>query len=504
MHKGAEPSPGRSERTDAGARPPSTGDVAPSASHASRPRKPSGVWYVVSRTVRLGVGVIALAVAVGVVVVANMTRPEPERKSVVEQAPLVRTVAVAERPAPKVWTGYGAARAMVSSEVSAQVSARVIDRPEAIEDGAPVRAGDLLVRLEAVDLEQRLDAAQQLVAATQAELDGLDAERTRLEERIELSESELAIERADLKRYVDALERGAGNRAEAERRQNAVTRVERELSGLLQQLEVWPTRRAGAQARLLQLRAEVRLREEELARTEIRSPISGYVQSIEVEEGELVSVGAPIARVVDLSQIEIPLRLPVSASGAVRVGDRVELRADGTANGSTAGSGRWTGVVERIAPESDAATRTLTVFILVRQDPEDRARRLLPGRFVTGRVESSVAAPRLIAPRRAVEGDRLLVAAKPPASNSMNGAGRRASARRVVVSHQIEARFPDIDPNETQWVVFEDADVEPGERVIVSNLDQLDDGSLVRVETPALAGERGDDAGAEAEVGRGG
>ncbi|MEO0482516.1 MAG: HlyD family efflux transporter periplasmic adaptor subunit [Planctomycetota bacterium] len=500
MHQGDESSTDRSDGIDAGERPRAA------ASAATRPSRPQGAWLIVSRAVRLGVGVVALLVAIGLVVVANMARPEPERKSVVEQAPLVRTVAVAVREAPRVWTGYGTARAMTSAEVSAQVSARVVERPAEIEDGARVNAGDLLARLEPIDFEQRLEAAKQLAAATQAELDGLGFERERLRERIELVEQELAIETADLSRYVDALERGAGNRAEAERRQNVVNRVSRERSSLLQQIEVWPTRQASAQARLLQLNADIRLREEELARTKIRSPISGYVQSIGVEVGELLAVGAPVARVVDLSLIEIPLRLPVSASGALAVGDRVDVMADGPMDGSPGNRGEgWTGVVERIAPESDAATRTLTVFALVRQDPSARAGRLLPGRFVTARVESSESAPRLIAPRRAVDGDRVLVAAD---GAEGDGLGRRASSRRVVVSHQIEARFPEIDPDETQWAVFESADLEAGQRVIVSNLDQLNDGSLVRIESPALAGER-ENAEAEAQaktgpVGRGG
>ncbi|MEL7472114.1 MAG: efflux RND transporter periplasmic adaptor subunit [Planctomycetota bacterium] len=453
------------------------------------------------------VGLVALLIAVGVVAFAAAVRPEPEKQAIVEQAPLVRTTPVASAPVAREWTGYGTARAMDVAEVAAQVAARVEARPDAIEAGAPVAAGDLIVRLELIDFENRLEAARQLAEATRSELDGWDVENRRIGDQLALLQGELDIERRDYRRYVDALERGAGNTSEAERRQASVKRVEREFTSLAERSEMMPSRRAGVLARLAQQRAEVRLREQELARAEIRAPIGGYLQTVSVEEGELLSVGASVARIVDLSKIEVPLRIPVSAATSVSVGDGVRLSSDGEGS-STASS--WEGRIERVAPEADASTRTLTVFVAVEQDPSgDRAAAggslLLPGQFVMGRVTAASRVTRLVVPRRAVDEEYVLIARPRD-----DGVSARAEARRVRVAHAIEGSLPEIDEAETQWLVLEvDSGLEAGDALIVSNLDALRDGSLVRLRAAGEARVRAvsDDAerkGASAGVGGGG
>lgn len=452
----------------------------------ARERSPGahGVWRRLAWVVRGVVGLAVLALAVGLIAVAAAVRPEPERQDIVERAPLVRVTPVGEARVARVWTGYGTARAMNTAEVAAQVSDRVVERPDGIEDGARVSSGDLIVRLDPVDFQARLESAERLVEGTQAELDGLEIEAERLAEQVALLESELELELRDLRRYSEALERGAGTVSEAERRQRLAKQVERTLSALRERRELLPSRRAALEARLLQQEADVRLRREDLARTEIRSPIDGFLQSVSVEEGELVSVGQTVARVVDLSRVEAPLRLPISASGAIARGDTVTLEADG------ADSTRWTGEVDRIAPEADPSTRTVTVFAVVQQAPEEAVgagravdasgrRLLLPGQFVMGEVSSESAEPRLIVPRRAVDGDRVLVAGSAPGVSA--SAAARATGRRVVVSHHIEGSFPLIDPAETQWAVLVSSDLSAGDRVIVTNLDQLGEGALVRV-----------------------
>ena len=56
----------------------------------------------------------------------------------------------------------------------------------------------------------------------------------------------------------------------------------------------------------------------------------------------------------------------------------------------------------------------------------------------------------------------------------------RATGRDVVVSHYVEASYPSLDPIETQWAVIA-AGLSEGDRVIASNSDQIEHGTLVQI-----------------------
>ena len=138
--------------------------------------------------------------------------------------------------------------------------------------------------------------------------------------------------------------------------------------------------------------------------------------------------------------------------GRVAAGDDVRLTAEGPPPLS------WTGSIGRIAPESDASTRSATVFVEVRQRPDADSRTLLrPGQFVMGSVISRERTDSLVLPRRSVDAGRVLVARpwregdpEPPESAVTPMVVREGE---VVTTTFIEDRFASIDPAETQWVV---------------------------------------------------
>lgn len=59
--------------------------------------------------------------------------------------------------------------------------------------------------------------------------------------------------------------------------------------------------------------------------TFVKAPVSGTLDAINVNEGEFVAPGAPVARVVDLSNLELETELSESYLTAVKVGDEVEV-----------------------------------------------------------------------------------------------------------------------------------------------------------------------------------
>ncbi len=427
-----------------------------------------------SRAVRAVAGLLVLAAAYGIFALLMETAKEPSQTEVEQVLTVVGTVPVQSVRVPRQWEGYGTARAMHSADVSAQLTARVKSRPQSLEEGVRIAAGEVIAELDAVDVDSALASQQSAATAIESELVGLEVELRSLNERLELGDDELAIEQRMLDRFNEAQSRGGANPMDIDLRQALVRRLERDIASLRQQVRLIDSRRARLEAQLAEANARVRKSQEDVARATIRSPLNGIVQRIDVEVGELLTAGSMVARIVDLRTIEIPLRMPVSSSTSIRVGDRVEVRTD------SARSGRWDGTVARIAPEADAGRRTITVYAEVRQQAAtggSLAALLLPGQFVIGRVFSAVGESHAIVPRSSLNGDRVL-AMEP----TIDG-GFVARSRPVVIEFQFSGEFPTIHPLETQWAAVRSGDAAPlPERVIVSNLEMLRDGARVRPE----------------------
>lgn len=66
----------------------------------------------------------------------------------------------------------------------------------------------------------------------------------------------------------------------------------------------------------------------DLENTSITAPFSGTIESIDAEEGELVSPGTPVFRLIGRNGKKIRLGVPARYSGAVTVGDTVEVWFD--------------------------------------------------------------------------------------------------------------------------------------------------------------------------------
>ena len=178
---------------------------------------------------------------------------------------------------------------------------------------------------------------------------------------------------------------------------------------------------------------------------------------MEVEVGENLGVGQRVARVVDVSRIEVPLRLPASARSSLRLGDEVVLRSAGSGNET------WRASVARIAPEDDQATRTMAVYAEVMQEP-DQPGGLAPGQFLRGLISSSTNNLRWVIPRRALAGERIYLIE--------NG---RVVSRVVKIDFQIERTYPELGLADVQWVVLREP-LQEGEQVVVNGSRSMSEG----------------------------
>lgn len=412
--------------------------------------------------------VIVGSLSIALVIVFALIKTAPRAQFVDAPAPTrqVQVMQAAPVPVRRQWRGFGTAEPMDAVDVPAEVSAVVAMLPKEILVGAQVQAGDLIARLEESDFVQQQQIITQRIAETDAQLAQLEIERVSLNERVEWLADEMELSRRELARVQQAFDRDGALQREVDvveqalRTRQRLERVAREDLG-----EIKP-RRLRFEAQKSAHQAELAVATKNVERCAIRSPITGVLQDVDIEQGERVAIGERIVRVVNLEHIEVELKLPASARASVRRDDDVELFSRGSLGQS------WTGTVTRIAPADDEQ-RTMGVFVEVTQDPHG-PKVLAPGRFVEGFVTSRDAAPRFVVPRRAiVDGHVLLI---------LDGVIQRQEIR---VDFYVMADFRQFGVAAEQWAVL--ADPFPDDARIVVNMSRsLREGVSVE---PVLANE---------------
>jgi len=132
-----------------------------------------------------------------------------------------------------------------------------------------------------------------------------------------------------------------------------------------------------------------------MAASDLRAttPMAGVVALRYVNLGQQVTMGTPLFRIVDPSQLIVAINLPESSLGRIFEGQSVYVESDALAGE------QFDGKVERISPVVDPRTGTLRVQVSL---GDDAAKRLKPGMFVKSHIIIADRPDAQAIPRRAV------------------------------------------------------------------------------------------------------
>ena len=132
---------------------------------------------------------------------------------------------------------------------------------------------------------------------------------------------------------------------------------------------------------------------QQLADTEIRSPITGIVGERSVEPGAMISTNTRLFHVLDPEPLLAVIHIPDASRQSLRAGQGVQIQA--------AGGVQATGVIDRISPVVDAESGTVKVTVELDAAGTD-AGMLVPGSFVTVQVPTETRPNAVVVPKRAI------------------------------------------------------------------------------------------------------
>jgi len=116
---------------------------------------------------------------------------------------------------------------------------------------------------------------------------------------------------------------------------------------------------AQAAAAVAAQEAEVERIDDQLGKHTIRSPFEGWVVGRFTEEGQWLSRGGLVARIAELSRVEVEVQVPELAIASLATGMDVRLEFDAARDQT------WIGRVERVVPQADLLSRSFPVKVML-------------------------------------------------------------------------------------------------------------------------------------------
>jgi multidrug resistance efflux pump len=328
---------------------------------------------------------VLAAVALGIITAGlggcgRQSANNPSGAGSQKKAPLVEVATVQLGDIARVLQTTGTVVSANEVQISSKVEQRIIWLD--VRESDRVTKGQVLVRLDATELEAQTRQAQAEIRVAQARLRDIEAgsriqEIRGAEAAVRQAEAQLASARAaaedarrDVERQRQLLAIGGASQQEVDhaqtRHEAARSQVEateaavtaaRERLGLL--------REGAAQTQLALAREQVAQAKDKLAYWQaqaqfyvIRSPLSGVVTRVYQHTGDLASPKAPVLAIADTSQTIIRSSITDTEAARFRVGQPVNAEVDALP-GDKAVPLR----ISRIYPAADAGSQLVTVEV---------------------------------------------------------------------------------------------------------------------------------------------
>ena len=296
------------------------------------------------------------------------TAPVLEPSSVEKLATTVRVVEIQPKSVQLKVNSQGSVMPSTESQLIPEVSGKVSWMSPNLVAGGYFDDQEILIRVDDTDYKTKLDRAQANLTRAEAEQQHNEFEYRRMQSLV---------------------------------KRNLVSRSQLENS--LRAYRV-------AEASLQDATANFNQAEQDLARTQIRAPFAGLVRSENVDIGQFVSRGSPIATIYAGNQAEV--RLPIADRQLAFLNIHVSIRGEiprefqpeVTLTAQYAGQTlEWKGNIVRSEAEIDVSSRM--VQLVARVESNSNPVPLSIGLFVSAEIQGLAAKNVVVLPREALRND---------------------------------------------------------------------------------------------------
>jgi HlyD family secretion protein len=304
--------------------------------------------------------------------------------------------------------------------VSAQVEGRI--QKLLVDEGTPVKAGDLIAVLDASELQTQEAAAAANIASVQHKVSEMehtekstsgstssDVANTRAmlsSAKAQLAQAKAALERteSDSRRMIELAKAGVQSdqdrvqaetnlraaQATVQAQQDLVKAAEANLNSAIARTQQANAAKSTVQATEADLKNAIAQKNQAAVRlgyTNVYAPVTGTVSVRAARQGEVVNIGAPIVTIVDLTDTWARVAIPETDADHIGYGDVLRVRMPGGT--ITSGKVFFKGVEGDFATQRDVGRRKRDIRTIVLKVRLDNPK----GAFVPGMTAEVLVSP---------------------------------------------------------------------------------------------------------------
>lgn len=369
----------------------------------------------------------------------------------VEQTPVMVSLQTATKSSVEdIYTAVGTVR----SRTTVMISAKIMGFAKNISagEGDAVSSGDLLLELDAPEINAKVNQARAAVDEARSALNEIDNGIAGSESAVEAAKAGFELADATYARFEKLVGEDSVSRQEFDEVTAKWKMAKAELEARKKSLDATKSKKEQVKAKIRQAESAMAEATIMTGYTKVRAPITGVVLEKKVETGSLAAPGMPLMVIEDSQSYRLEATVDESRVSSIKTGDAVSVSIDAL------GVEQLTGTVDEINLAADATTRSFTVKISLPQNSRIRSGMYGRASFDMGQSEKMLIPAAAIIDRGGISGVFVV---------DENGTSRF----RVVKTGEIR---PDGNVE-----VF--SGIAEGEKVVVSGVEAVTDGGKALV-----------------------
>ncbi len=413
---------------------------------------------------------IAIGIAIFVFLVKN--REPPQQIPFTEPTQSVRVIEVPEiNVIPRV-LGYGNVQPDMVWNAVAEVSGKIVEKHSLLKQGAILKKGELLLRIDPADYELAIAQTKANRQSIQAQMNELKIKEENTRISLKIEQQVLKVAQQELNRLQQLLTRKVVSTDAADKQERAVLAQNQQVQSLQNSLNLIPAERQLLDAQLAVANTQLESAKLNLERTTITLPFDARIAQVKVENNQFTQPGQVlvVADSIDVAEVTARIAMQKARHLFQPTSSPIDLSHLPKVFGLSATvrlqegdfKVEWAGRFVRASEELDLQTRTLGIIVAV----DKPYRQAIPGvrpplvknMFVAVELRGKPRPSSLIIPRSALHDKQVYV---------------------VNQDSRLEKRALEIDFFQSNFVAIKNG-LKKGEQVVVSDLIPAIEGMLLK------------------------
>lgn len=282
--------------------------------HVQLPRAKSSPLLMIIKTL---VPVLIIFLGVSGYGYLKSTKPKPKKPVIVEKTwPVDSIPAIARDHTPKLKL-YGTTVANRRVDLRALVSGKIIEVGSGLKEGALIKQGELLLKIDDFDYKGTLQEAKANLAEATARKDEIAASIVLEQENLKYAKIQLGLGEKDFKRAQALSKRGTVTKKLADDRNVILAQRRQAVATSKANLDLLRARQAQQVAVVDRLNWKVTQAKRRLEETKLIAPFDAYVSSVNAEIGRTMSVNDSVATLIDQNKIDVRFTLTNAQYGRI-------------------------------------------------------------------------------------------------------------------------------------------------------------------------------------------